>query len=294
MTGSGVRAIFSRLKRKACLATVIYSITAIAAPAVAATPARPALQLYTLDCGHLQFSDAGAFADTGEHEGEALGMAAPCYLIHHDKVWMLWDTGLGDRIAAEPRGEVKFGGRFTVRVTLAAQLAQLGLKPDDVRYVALSHLHSDHSGNIGLFPHSIFIVASRELAWARSVPTPDGVEKTLIAPLDHDRIQATDGDVDVFGDGSVRLISTPGHTPGHRSLFVRLAKAGPVLITGDLYHTRENYEKGLVPRGNTERADTLASFNRFAGIRDNTHARVIIQHSPADFAALPMFPRPLE
>jgi N-acyl homoserine lactone hydrolase len=294
MSGPNVGILFSRLKRRAYLVLALACAIAIQAAPASAAPQAPSLQLYTLDCGHLHFSDAGAFADTGEHEGEGLDMAAPCYLVRHDKDWMLWDTGLGDRIAAEPQGEIKFGGKFTVRITLAAQLSQLGLRPDDVHYVALSHLHSDHSGNIGLFPNATFIVAPSELAWARSVPTPAGVEKSLIQPLDHARISATDGDVDVFGDGSVRLLSTPGHTPGHRSLLVRLAKSGPLLISGDLYHTRENYEKGLVPRGNTERADTLASFKRFAGIRDNTHARVIIQHSPADFAAMPAFPRPLD
>lgn len=256
--------------------------------------APPAVRLYTLDCGHLVFSNLGDFADTGEHEGESGAMAAPCYLIHHDRDWMLWDAGLGDRIAAEPNGEVKFGGRFTVPRTLRAQLAALGLTPDSVRYVALSHLHADHSGNIGLFPRATFLIASAELAWARGTPTPAGVEPSLIAPLARARVDATDDDRDVFGDGSVRILKAPGHTPGHRMLLVTLARSGPLLITGDLYHTRENYAKGLVPRGNTDRAATLASFNRFAGLRANTHARVVVQHAPEDFAAMPAFPKYLD
>lgn len=68
----------------------------------------------------------------------------PCYLIHHGKDWMLWDTGLGDKIAAKPNGVMIYGARFSVRRTLVSQLAELGLKPDDIRYVALSHLHADH------------------------------------------------------------------------------------------------------------------------------------------------------
>lgn len=261
-------------------------------PAAPAAP--PAVQLYTLDRGRLDFPDMGIFADTGEHAGEAGLLAVPCYLIRHGQEWLLWDTGLGDRLAAVPQGELKFGGRFTVRRTLRAQLAELGLQPDDIRYVALSHLHADHSGNIGLFPKATFLVAAAELAWARGQPTPAGVEFSSVAPLAQARVDASDDDRDVFGDGSVRILKAPGHTPGHRVLLVRLAKAGPLLISADLYHTRENYTKGLVPVGNVDRANTLASFNRFAGLQATSQARVIVEHSPADFAALPAFPKYLD
>jgi N-acyl homoserine lactone hydrolase len=97
----------------------------------------------------------------------------------------------------------------------------------------------------------------------------------------------------VFGDGSVKMLKTPGHSDGHRSLIVKLPKSGVLLITGDLYHTRQNYEKGLVPRIN-QRADTLASMDRFAKIRAATKARVVIQHAQEDFAAMPAFPNYLE
>lgn len=89
------------------------------------------------------------------------------------------------------------------------------------------------------------------------------------------------------------MLKTPGHTDGHRSLLVKLTNSGVLLITGDLYHTRQNYEKSLVPRIN-QRADTLASMDRFAKIRAATNARVIIQHAPEDFAAMPAFPKYLE
>lgn len=87
--------------------------------------------------------------------------------------------------------------------------------------------------------------------------------------------------------------TTPGHTKGHRSLMVKLPKSGTLLITGDLYHTRQNYEKSLVPRIN-DRADTQASMDRFARIAANTKARVIIQHAPEDFASMPAFPKYLD
>jgi len=251
----------------------------------------PQVRLYTLDCGLTEFKDADVFSDTGEYEGKYLALPTPCYLIRHGEDWLLWDTGLSDKLAGQPK-EI-FGGRFSVKKTLAAQLATLGLKPDDVRYVGISHLHFDHTGNLGLFPKSIFLIAAEELSAARAKKPPFGVDPASIAPLEKARVQTFELDHDVFGDGTVKMLKMPGHTDGHRSLIVKLPKSGVLLITGDLYHTRRNYEKGLVPRIN-QRADTLASMDRFAKIRAATNARVIIQHAPEDVAAMPAFPKYLE
>jgi N-acyl homoserine lactone hydrolase len=132
-----------------------------------------------------------------------------------------------------------------------------------------------------------------ELAAARSRPPPFGVDPAQIAPLDQATLISTDGDYDIFGDGTVKTLKTPGHTPGHHSLIVKLPKSDVLLITGDLYHTRLNYEKGLVPRIN-DRPNTQASMNRFAGIKANTNARIVIQHAPEDFASMPAFPKFLD
>ena len=251
-------------------------------------------RLYTLDCGLTEFENAAYFSDTGEYDGKSLALPTPCYLIRHGKDWLLWDTGNGDQLAEMPNGVTKLGGRFTVKRTLASQLAELGLKPRDITFVALSHFHQDHTGNIGIFPTATFLVSAAELAWARSKPTPFGVNFPSIEPLVKAKVDASDEDRDVFGDGSVQLLKSPGHTPGHRMLLVKLAKEGYVLISGDLYHTRENYAERLVPSVNLSRADTLASMGRFKGIASNTHARVVIQHAPEDFAAMPAFPKYLE
>lgn len=252
-----------------------------------------AMRLYTLDCGLTEFKDADVFSDTGEYAGKYMALPTPCYLIQHGKDWMLWDTGLSDKLVAEPHGKEIFGGRFSVKRTLASQLAELGLKPDDIRYVGMSHLHFDHTGNVGLFHQSTFLMAAAELSAARAKKPPFGVDPASIAPLAKAHIETFELDHDVFGDGSVTMIKTPGHTEGHSSLIVKLPKSGIILITGDLYHTRQNYEKGLVPRIN-QRADTLASMDRFAKLTANTKGRVVVQHSPEDFAAMPKFPQYLE
>src|SRR5450830_1974914 len=223
---------------------VLGSPPALAAGQADGTSGTPAdVRLYTLDCGLTEFKDADVFSDTGEYAGTPIALPTPCYLIRHGKDWLLWDTGLSDRLAAKPNGLEKFGGRFSVKRTLAAQLKALDLTPGDIRYVGLSHLHFDHTGNIDLFPASTFVIAAPELAAARGKPTPFGVDLASIRGLSRARIAATADDYDVFGDGSVTALKTPGHTGGHRSLMVKLPNTGVVLITGDLYHTRQNYEK---------------------------------------------------
>jgi N-acyl homoserine lactone hydrolase len=103
------------------------------------------------------------------------------------------------------------------------------------------------------------------------------------------QVEALTRDHDVFGDGRVVLLRMPGHTPGHHALLVRLA-SGPVLLTGDVYHFTEQVENRGVPPFNHDRADSLASMDRFDRIARNLGARVIIQHEPADIGKLPPFP----
>ena len=251
------------------------------------------VRLYTMDCGLAEFPDGDLFSDTGEYAGKHLALPTPCFLIKHGRDWMLWDTGLGDAMASHPDGVEEGGARFVVKKTLASQLAELGLKPQDVRFVGLSHLHFDHTGNIGLFPGSTFIIPEKELSAALGKPTPFGIDPSELAPLDQAVMISTDGDYDVFGDGTVVTLTTPGHTPGHHSLAVKLQKSGMVLITGDLFHTHENYDKGLVPRMN-DRTYTLGSMDRFRRLAANTKARIVIHHSPEDFKGMPKSPEFLD
>lgn len=280
------------LRQRALRLLAGAALLPLAAPSMAQQRDEPvAMKLYTLDCGLTEFKDGDVFSDTGEYAGKPLALPSPCYLIRHGRDWMLWDTGVGDALAAKP-GE-KFGGRFSVRRTLASQLEQLGLKPDDIHYVGLSHLHFDHAGNISLFPKATFLVPAAELAAARGNPTPSGVDPAQIAPLEQANMISADGDYDVFGDGSVVTLKMPGHTAGHHALLVKLPKSGPVLLSGDLYHMRQNLEQGLVPRVN-ERTNTLASMDRFTRLARNMKARVVIQHAPEDYAAMPAFPKFLD
>ena len=133
-------------------------------------------------------------------------------------------------------------------------------------------------------------VSPLELGWARGLPTPDGVRQDAVAAVLRSKLSPVTGDLDVFGDGSVRMVSTPGHTVGHHSLMVHLRRAGWVILTGDVAHFQVNYDRDLVPLGNASRAETIASIGRVRGLAARYHARVIVQHAADVFGTTPRPP----
>jgi glyoxylase-like metal-dependent hydrolase (beta-lactamase superfamily II) len=160
--------------------------------------------------------------------------------------------------------------------------------------VAFSHFHFDHTGNANAFGASTWIINKAELNWALGSPAPFGVDAATFSAYRTAKTQMIDRDYDVFGDGSVRILAAPGHTPGSQVLQLSLRNAGTVILSGDLYHTRDNRRFRRVPSINHERADTLASFDRIEKIVANTKARFVIQHDAADFKRLPAFPAYLD
>lgn len=260
--------------------------------------APPAVQLYAMDCGTAEFSDVGMFADDGSMNGVARTLVVPCYLIRHPSGDLIWDTGLPEALADMPDGFTPPGmpARFLVRSKLSAQLSQLGLSPADIEYVSFSHMHSDHTGNGNMFPRSTWIVDADErtrMFDAEHRADPQDFNNYNQLENAETRLIEGDGNYDVFGDGSVVIVQAPGHTPGHTVLLVRLANAGPILLTGDMWHLTESRERRLVPSFNTDRAQTLASMDKVEQLAAESHARVIRQHVAEDFAALPRFPEAL-
>ncbi|MGA0607945.1 N-acyl homoserine lactonase family protein [Phenylobacterium sp. VNQ135] len=245
-----------------------------------AAQAAPAVKLYTMDCGKLSLEDADMFADDGAYKGRKTDMVVPCYLVRHPKGDLIWDTGV-------PASRDK----------LLAQLKQLGLEPKDIEYLSVSHSHFDHIGNAGLFAASTWIVDPDEKAYAfRPQQRADEAQFKAYAALEGARTVAVEGEGphDVFGDGTVQVIPAPGHTPGHTVLLVKLPKAGPVILTGDLWHIAESRAAKRVPRFNVDRAKTLASYEKIEALAAQTKARVVREHVPDDFAAMPAFPQALE
>src|SRR5712691_7148081 len=116
-------------------------------------------RLYVLDCGQNVGKDQSRWSP-GVNEGKAIEFSDNCYLIRHDKGLLLWDTGVPDAVAAMPDGMVVANGAITQRraKTLAAQLVEIGVKPADIAYVAVSHTHGVHVGNLALFPSSTILI----------------------------------------------------------------------------------------------------------------------------------------
>jgi N-acyl homoserine lactone hydrolase len=272
------------------LATALLALVATQTPLAAKDTA--ALTLTRLDCGSVQVNDLNAFSDTLAYAGQHRTLTSSCYLIRHGDTLMIWDTGLP---AALKGAKLSNDGDMsaTVAKTLDEQLAALGIKPADIDYVGISHFHFDHIGQVGLFTNAILLIGADDWSVLTTKPVDPRVNP---APFEHwitggGKVDSVSGDKDVFGDGSIILINTPGHTPGHHSLLVNLKKKGPVLLTGDLAHFTENYNSNGVPGFNTNRADTLASLDRFKKMAANLKATVIIQHESTDVAKLPAFPK---
>ena len=255
-------------------------VAALAWTALLAGAAGGLERLYMLDCGQNIGKDQSRWSP-GVNEGKPIEFSDNCYLIRHAKGLLLWDTGIPDAVAAMPDGMVVANGAITQRrtKTLAAQLVEIGVKPADIAYVAVSHTHGDHVGNLALFPSSTILIQGTEYEWAMTQPVKPAFAATQ-------PIEKLTGDRDVFGDGSVMILSTPGHTPGHQSLLVVLAKSGPVLLSGDAVHLRDNWENRRVPSMNTNREQTLASMQRIASVMETRKAQLWINHDKAQSAQL--------
>jgi glyoxylase-like metal-dependent hydrolase (beta-lactamase superfamily II) len=242
-------------------------------------------QLFALDGGklHVTGTDAVELADDGAYEGRTIDMPVPCFLIRHPDGDLMWDTGMSGT-------RTDLGDWATPGASLVEQLRVLDLAPADIRFLSVSHGHWDHSGNAGLFAGSTWIVNPDERISMfddenRASPSMDDygaleAAKTLLITDDHD----------VFGDGSVVIIQAPGHTFGHTVLLVRLPEAGPILLSGDLWHQAESRRGRRMPIYNTSRAQTLASMDRVEALVAANGARVIVQHELADYQSLPRFP----
>lgn len=252
------------------------------AAAVASAPAE--VELTRLDCGTMRNAPLAAFSDTMAYPDRVQDLAVSCYLIRHGEDYMLWDMGISAAQASEWGAELPR--------SVVEQLGQLGIAPERIGRVGISHFHGDHTGQLPDFTASTLLIGAGDWAAITATPPDPRIE---IAPFAHwttggGAVEPVRGDLDVFGDGSVVVLDLPGHTPGHHGLLVRLAGMGPVLLTGDLAHFTDNYTTKGVPTFNTDRAETLASFDRFKHLAENLGATVIIQHEMVDVAKLPAFP----
>jgi len=254
------------------------------------------IRIYTMDCGSVDFTDIGLFS-SGEYAGRAKKMAVPCYLIRHPKGDMVWDTGIPDNISQMPDGLPILDGLAVARVsvTMESQFKELGISTKDVEYLALSHAHFDHVGNVGQFTNSTLLIHKSEHEFMFGAGVEAGVvDAGLVEPLRTVETVFFEGEHDVFGDGKVIIIPTPGHSPGHSVLLVKLKNKGTVMFSGDLFHLAESRERKIVPVINPDREQTLKSMDSFNARVIKENAEVIIQHDLREFNALPKIPEYLD
>lgn len=251
------------------------------------------LRVYALSCGSLEFDKSLFFPANAQ--GMRIVAPVSSYLIVHPKGKVVFDTGIHCDALADPAGRLgkRIASLFAIRSRagedVVSQLAALGIKPDDIRYVVNSHFHFDHCGCNASFPNAQFLVQRAELAAARAEPKRYDA-KDWDLPLDY---RAVDGEHDVFGDGSVVLLPTPGHTPGHQSLWIRASGATQFVLAGDACYTREHLEKTILPTNTYNAAQMTESMSNLRALRDRQGVTLLYGHDAQQWNAMPRAPRPL-
>ena len=255
------------------------------------TETTPEIKLYTFDGGTVMVNNLELFSQDTTYQGQTKEFADPFYVVVHPKGTLMWDAGLPQMLVGQPE-YTDPSGAFTVsrKDSVVNQLKKIGLTPDGIDYIALSHTHFDHSGHANAIKNATWLVQGPEYDFITSEEVKNSGEGIYEAIQQLDKVQKITGDYDVFGDGTVVIKSMPGHTPGHQVLYLNLPENGPTLLTGDLYHLYENREHKRVPSFNYDVAQTLASMDVFEAFAKEKGAKVYVQHQKDDFNKMPKAP----
>jgi len=261
------------------LAASACALASLAAPAQAATD----MALTRFECGTPQAPVAvnERFSDTWAYGDKKVQFVFSCYLVKHGDDYLLWDTG-----------HAMTAPNVAPKVSLVDLLAKIDVKPEQIKYVGISHYHADHTGQIASFPKATLLIGQRE--W-EAITAPKPAAGVNYKPFESwikgdSKVEPQPTDKDVFGDGSVIVLRTPGHTPGHQALLVKLPQMGAVILSGDAAHFHENLDSDGVPWFNYDRAQTIASMQRMKKIAANLKGTIILQHDARDIGKLPAYP----
>jgi N-acyl homoserine lactone hydrolase len=279
------------LRLVTCIAVVMFIAIALGDRSETASPPKKELlsspRLYVFDCGILHFADVTSFGLKPEEVG-ASDLPIPCFLIVHPKGILIWETGAVPDAAWAPNGR-----RVTYHVvlpnsqecdvtmikSLTEQLAEAGYSPADINYLAFSHYHFDHTANANQFVNAAWLVRQEERN-AMFAKTPPGLTQpsTYTALRDRKTLLIKSDDYDVFGDGTVVIKHAPGHTPGHQVLYLKLAKTGDVVLSGDLYHYPEERILDRVPTFEFDAKKTRETRVAIEAFLKKSGAQLWIQH----------------
>jgi len=295
------------MKRASLSVALALAITVVAAPAFTpptsaqAKPAGFADRLYVLDGGIGRSNDAGQWLNMMVPPNTTIDISAYAHLIKHGDTWMMFDTSTNDAYAKIPGG-AGTGIKWikTETQTLVPQLKAVGVTPDDIRLIGISHNHPDHTGNVEMFKNAEVLIQRREYEFMfRNGGNGPGGPPNFEGPVfkkDHAH-KLLDGDYDVFGDGSVILFFVGGHTLGSQVCLVHLKNTGYVLLSGDAVHLRSNLETRRIPRiaqANDENQWLWAvplAFDRVAALMSFYKAQLWVHHDIEDYKGRKFAPK---
>jgi len=283
----------SVLTLAAAVAVILPALPRVSAQTRPAPP--PSVRLYVLDCGTIGSMNPSSYDLKPEEIKGSIDFITPCYLVVHPRGTLAWDVGQIPDAAFPADGSPGKQGVFTSTRKLLPQMAALGYKPSDINFIAMSHYHTDHTANANEFASSTWIVQQAERDAMFTTPGPRQAAPANYAKLQNAKsIVVKNQDHDVFGDGTVVIKFTPGHTPGHQSLFIKFAKAGPVVLAGDLYHYPEERSLDRVPSFDFDRDLTRKSRKSIDEFVKQNGAQLWIQHDMALYAILAKPPQYIE
>lgn len=254
--------------------------------------AQEAPKLYVFTSGSLGGFPKAALQIGGQ--GNMDYVPVSFYVLKHPKGNVIFDTGNNDKTITDADGwwgplAKGFGLKMTKDDAIPAQLAKIGMKTDDIKYVVVGHMHLDHGGNISQFPHATLVVQNDELkaAWWPDVGYSIYYIPGDFADTKKMNIIRLNGDLDLFDDGSFRIFRTPGHTPGSQFAVVKLKNTGSVILTSDVVYFQESLEKNLLPPipGTWSPMGMYEGYQHIRQIRDVENAKLFIAHDPELFKA---------
>ena len=251
-------------------------------------------RLYVLEGGVLA-SDPSRYRLT-EAEVQSVPLSIGAYLIVHPQGILLWDAGAvadEERISSSSGVEqrvLRADGQeriVTLGPPFVEQLRTSGYTPADVTHLALSHYHWDHTANANAFAHATWLVRQIERDAMFAAKVNGATRSTTYAALENSRsVIVASEEHDVFGDGTVIIKSAPGHSEGHQVLYVKLARTGGVVLSGDLYHYPEERTLGRLPTFEVSEEQTAASRRELDAFLARTAAQLWIQHDLVGHRAL--------
>ena len=255
------------------------------------------MRLYMFEAGVLKSQKQ--YFTLNQGFGDTFDVPVPFFLIDHPKGKVLFDTG--NALEVVNNKEEHWGGVIAAYDPVMTEeqwcvnaIKKVGVAPEDISYVILSHLHLDHAGGVGHFPNARYVVQRDEMHFAY---VPDPYMKGAYIRKDFDKdvdwliLEGWEQDrFDLFGDGSIEIWFTPGHTPGHQSILVNLPNSGPMFFAADACYTQSNLEDGVLPGLMWSAGETVRSVERMRYLKEARGVKIVTGHDPESWKSVKQAP----